>query len=504
MRDPFAGNRIPINRIDPVARKVLDFDPWQQPNRAGAFNSTGATGNYLADEFAQVYQNDMNLRMDHQFNTKFKIYYSWTDNKFLPGLQRPWNIRPDRPEFDGSSGNRNPGRNQNMSMGKTYIISPSMVNDARVGYYRRVSETVVPSFKQDWASKLGIPNVNGDLMPAFGSGDRNTPNTIYGLSGATPNRSVNETVSFRDDLSLIKGTHAFKMGYDLLRFRLNTATLGNPVAFDFSGSTTGLQPAGNAAPNTGSPFAGFLTGYVTSATFRSELSSWLPRSSIHSFYFQDDWKISPTLTANIGVRYSNEDPFNTKYGLMSQFDPNATDALTGRKGGITHPTSGLNKRDNNNFNPRLGLAWHPLQKWVFRGGFGFYTVDVKFPAGRDQYDEYVGTALQQAAPGDPTPIYQISKGVKPASPVIVNGISPFLGTNYSGRNVSLWDPNLRNPYVMNWNLSVQHEFTRNYLIEASYQASGSVGLIERWELNTFGSDFMASATPAQRDRKSVV
>ena len=499
LRDPFAGNRIPTTRIDPVARKVLDFDPWQQPNRAGAFNSTGATGNYLADEFAQVYQNDMNLRMDHQFSTKFKIYYSWTDNKFLPGLQRPWNIRPDRPEFDGSAGNRNPGRSQNMSMGKTYIISPSMVNDARVGYYRRVFETVVPSFKQDWASKLGIPNVNGDLMPAFGSGDRNTPNTIYGLSGATPNRSANETVSFRDDLSLIKGTHAFKMGYDLLRFRLNTATLANPVAFDFSGSTTGLQPAGNAAPNTGSPFAGFLTGYVTSATFRSELSSWLPRSSIHSFYFQDDWKISPTLTANIGVRYSNEDPFNTKYGLMSQFDPNATDALTGRKGGITHPTSGLNKRDNNNFNPRLGLAWHPLQKWVFRGGFGFYTVDVKFPTGRDQYDEYVGTAVQQAAPGDPTPIYQISKGVKPASPVIVNGVSPFLGTNYSGRNVSLWDPNLRNPYVMNWNLSVQHEFTRNYLIEASYQASGSVGLIERWELNTFGSDFMASATPAQRD-----
>ncbi len=499
LRDPFAGNRIPLGRIDPVARKVLEYDPWQQPNRAGAFNSTGATGNYLADELAQVYQNDMNLRMDHQFSSAFKIYYSWTDNKFLPGLQRPWNIRPDRGVFDGSAGNRNPSRSQNMSFGKTYIFSPSVVNDARVGYYRRAGETIVPSFKEDWASKLGIPNVDGDLMPAFGSGDRNSPATMYGLSGATPNRNVNETISFRDDLSIITGKHAFKMGYDLLRFRLNTATLSNPVAFDFSGSTTGLQPAGNAVPNTGSPFAGFLSGYVTSATFRSELTSWLPRSSIHSFYFQDDWKITPTLTANVGVRYSNESPYNTKYGAMSQFDPNATDLLTGRKGGLTHPTSGLNKRDSNNFNPRLGLAWHPWQKWVFRGGFGFYTVDVKFPTGRDQYDEYVGTAVQQALPGDPTPIYQISRGVKPPAPVVVNGISPFLGTNFSGRNVSQWDPNLRNPYVMNWNLSIQHEFARNYLIEGSYQASGGVGLIERWEVNSFGSDFMASSTPAQRD-----
>ncbi len=499
LRDAFPGNRIPAGRIDPVARKVLEFDPWQQPNRAGAFNSTGATGNYLADEFAAVFQNDMNLRLDHQFSTKSKIYYSWTDNKFLPGYQRPWNIRPDRKEFDGSAGNLTPGRTQNMSFGNTYIVSPSIVNDARVGYYRRFSATAVPSYQQDWASKLGIPNVNGDLMPAFGSGDRNSPNTIYGLSGATPNRTVNETMSFRDDLSVIKGKHAFKMGYDLLRFRLNTATLSNPVVFDFSGSTTGLQASGNAAPNTGSPFAGFLSGYVTSATFRSELTSWLPRSSIHSFYFQDDWKISPTLTANIGVRYSNESPYSTKYGLMSQFDPAGTDALTGGRGAITHPTSGLNKRDNNNFNPRLGLAWHPFQKWVFRGGFGFYTVDVKFPTGRDMYDEYVGTSLQQPAPGDQTPIYQISKGIKPQAPVNVNGTSPFLGSNYGGRNVSMWDPNLRNPYVMNYNFSVQHEFIRNYLIEATYQASGSVGLIERWEINTFGSDFMSGSTVAQKD-----
>ncbi|MFN7934059.1 MAG: TonB-dependent receptor [Bryobacteraceae bacterium] len=492
LRDPFVGNIIPQNRIDPVARKVLEFDPWRQPNRAGTFNSGGPSGNYLADEFAKVFLDDYNLRLDHQFTTAFKIYYSWTDNRYS-GFQRPWNMRDDRPDFDHVAGNYAPSRNQNMSLGKTWIISPSLVNDARVGYYRRWAETQVPSYGKNWAQQLGIPNVNADLMPAFGSGDRNSPASIYGISGATPNRTVNETISFRNDLSYIRGTHAFKFGYEVLKFRLNTATLANPVVFDFSGSTTGLQAAnGQAVPNTGNTFAGFLTGYVNAATFRTELTSWLPRSSIHSFYVQDDWKVSPTLTLNLGLRYSNEGPFNTKYGLMSQFDPTATDTLTGRMGALTHPTSGLNRRDNNNFNPRLGLAWHPLQKFVFRGGFGFYTVDVKFPAGREMYDEYVGIAQQQANPGDPTPIYQISRGTAAPSAVVRNGYSPYQGSNFGGRSVSWWDPNLRNPYVMNWNAGVQYEVARDYLIDFSYQGSGGVGLVERWNLNTFPLDFAAN------------
>jgi hypothetical protein len=244
-RDIFPNNAIPQSRIDPVARKVLEFDPWRLPNRAGGFTSTGATGNYLADEFAKVILDDYNLRLDHQFSTKFKIYYSWTDNRYS-GFQRPWNIRYDRPEFVHVAGNFSPSRNQLMSFGKTFIVSPSVVNDARVGYTRRWSELAVASYQQNWNQKLGIPNINGDLFPAFGSGDRNSPTSIYGMSGAAPNRNVNETISFRDDLSYIRGKHAFKMGYDMLRFRLNSATISNPVRFDFSGSTTGLEPSGVA------------------------------------------------------------------------------------------------------------------------------------------------------------------------------------------------------------------------------------------------------------------
>jgi hypothetical protein len=482
-----------------VAKAVLGYEPWVLPNRAGTYNALGPSGNLLGDEFSLTFFDDWNLRIDHQFSSAVKIYGSFTENR-QSGYGRPINIRMDRPEFDHTQGNYSPFHQRNMSAGNTWIISPAVVNDARVGYFRRYNATNVPSYNQNWAQKLGIPNVNEALMPAFGSGGVYTADSIYGMSGATPSQLVNETISFRNDTTWMRGTHAFKFGYEVLRFRLNSATLANPVQFSFAGVTAGLQPNGATVPNTGNTFAGFLTGYVSQAVFRSELSSWLPRSAIHSFYVQDDWKITPNLTANLGLRYSNESPFTTKYGLMSQFDPTATDPLTGLRGAIIHPTSGLNKRDNNNFNPRIGLAWHPREKWVFRGGFGMYTVDVKFPLFREQYDEYSSIANQQAAPGDPTPIYQISRGTKPTpANVLPNYTSPFVGTNYGSRSVSWWDPNLRNPYTLNWNFGLQYEVRKDYLLEVSYQGSSGVGLLERWETNTFPVDFAAN-DPALRDR----
>jgi len=161
-------------------------------------------------------------------------------------------------------------------------------------------------------------------MPQLGAGDCYGADTLYGLTGGSQFRQVNETLSFRNDLSKSHGRHAFKMGYEVLRWRLNRYDLGTPSGvFSFTGMTAGLQADGLGAtvPNTGNTFAGFLFGSVRQATFSIELVSWLPRSSMHSFYFQDDYKVTPTLTANLGLRYSNESPFNTKYSQMSNFDP---------------------------------------------------------------------------------------------------------------------------------------------------------------------------------------
>ncbi len=488
-RDVFPGNRIPAARIDPAARKVLEFDPWAPANQPGTFNALGPNGNLMADEFALTFFNDYNLRMDHQFSSAFKIYGSYTRND-QSGFGRPINIRQDRPEFDHQQGNWSPFTQSNYSLGKTWIVSPRLVNDARVGYFHRLNRTDVPSFGGDWPAKLGIPNMNPALMPALGSGNRDTPDSLYGITGATPNRLSNETVSFRNDTTFIEGRHAFKFGYEILRFRLNSANLARPSQISFAGVTAGVLPTGALVPNTGNYFAGFLTGQVSNAIFESELTSWLPRSSIHSFYFQDDWKLTSRLTLNLGVRYSNESPFNTKYGGMSNFDPNARDDVSGRTGGLVFPGAGLNRRDNNNFNPRAGLAWQFRDKWVLRGGFGMFTIDQKFPGTRIQFNEWIAQTNQQSAPGDPRPVWGLSRGPDPLQfSTRQNGTSPFRGTNFGARNVDYWDPNLRNAYSMNWNTNVQRELGRNYLLEVSYQGSAGVGLIENWNINTFPIDF---------------
>ena len=480
-RDPFPNNIIPQNRIDPVARKVLDADPWVEPTDAGTPSNTGPTNNVLANEFARVFFNDYNLRLDHHFNSRFKINGGLTRNE-QSGFGRPVRFREGTP-FDAETGNYSPSYLTNSTVGYTLMLSPTLINDSRAGYYRRVAETSVPSFGQNWAQQLGIPNADQALMPSFG---------VYGITGATPSRTVNETISWRNDTTWISGAHAFKFGYEILRYRLNSANFARFTAFNHGGVTAGLQPNGVPVPNTGVDFAGFLTGYTSSINANAELTSWLPRSSIHSFYIQDDWKVLPTLTLNLGLRYMNESPFSTKYGAMTNFDPTAIDELTGRPGAFIHPTGALSRRDNNNFQPRIGLAWHPLQKWVFRGGFGIYTMDVRYPQGRGQFEEYTATTTQQSLPGDPTPISTLSRGPQPFTfQIRQNGTSPFVGTNYSSRSAEWWDPNLRNPYAMNWNTSIQYEFTRNYLVDISYQGSAGVGLVERWQANTFPIDYFA-------------
>jgi hypothetical protein len=488
VRDPIPNNRIPLSRFDPVARKILEIDPWKPPVAGyGTFNANGPVDNQPYMEYAQVFYEQYSGRIDHQFSPNFKIYGSYSYDHYAPD-RRPSNSRVEDFSNQWALGTTT---SQNYSIGKTWILGATLINDARIGYYRRRSDRRHPSQDKNYGQILGIPNISDDIMPNLGSGSAYSPESLYGLTITGPNRSIGETISFRNDLTKIHGTHAFKAGYEVLRLRVNSRSEDYPSgSFSFSGMTAGLQSNGAVAPRTGNTFAGFLLGSVAQTQFTQQLAAWLPRKFINSFYFQDDWKVSPTLTLNLGIRYSNEGPYSTKYNQISNFDPNAVDPLTGRSGAIVHPSVALSGRDNNNFQPRFGGAWHPWKKWVFRGGFAVNTVDVKYPVARGQFDEYVAFANQQRPPGDPRPIYQISRGPDPVVfSVRPDGTSAFVGANYGARSVAGWDPNLRNPYVLNGNLSIQYEINPNYLVEVAYQGSAGVGLVERWQANTFPIDY---------------
>src|SRR6202011_3860436 len=171
----------------------------------------------------------------------------------------------------------------------------------------------------------------------------------------------------------------------------------------------------------------------------------------------------------LGLRWSYFSPYEAKYDQQSQFDPNATDPVTGMKGAIIHPKGPIGKRDINNFQPRLGLAWSFRHNAVFRASYGIMTVD---SAGQGGFDEYSAAYNVLQPTGNPQPVFYLKDG--PGSIVYkVNpdGTVPYTGANFGSRNATWRDPNLHNAYIMNWSGGFQYQPATNWFVSATYQAA---------------------------------
>jgi hypothetical protein len=491
-RNPIPGNIIPANRIDPVAAKFISLTPYALPEAPGTYSNTGPQNNFQGTYLKKVFWENYTGRLDHQFDPSFKIFANWQYNS---RYQRIPNPQLSNPLFDSSYVLENDFQTT-ATLGATKIIHPNLIDEFRVGYYRFEPRIQAPDTDKDLAGLLGIPNVAPTLLPSG-----------LPLSVGGPTTNIIENFTVRDDMTWVKGVHTFKFGYDLLHSRQNSYNLGTPSgSFSFD-SAAGLSGNGTATiPNTGGiSLASFMLGSVTSATFSIPTASWLPRDNINSGYFQDDWKVSPKLTLNLGLRYVNESPWHTKYGQFSQFNPNMPDnVVPGDMGLITHPGGDINKRDNKEFEPRAGLAWHPLSKLVVRSGFAFMHVDLGLAP--SQLDEYSISTTQSQVSGNPTPIYQISKGPLPIvyPSLQSNGTQPYLGctsstvagfskpvTTCSGRSTTITDPNLHPPYVMTWNMNLQYQLAADYLLQLTYDGTAGVGNIETPQYNALPENYDA-------------
>ena len=341
---------------------------------------------------------------------------------------------------------------------------------------------------ENWAGQLGIPNADRSTFPSFLDANGSP---LFGARFPEGNQSdVTENFSLQKNLTMVRGRHTWKAGYELLRTRANSSVSAEPSGrYRFGGTELPF------IPNTGNTFASFLLGAVVRADFTQDLATWLPRWWTHSLYVQDDWKVTPSLTLNLGVRWQYETPYNTKYGQQSQFSPDAIDPLTGRKGAVLHPSGPLAGRDLNNFQPRIGMAYNFARNWVFRAGFAVNTLDLWTNGLQENFEEYLATAVAQRAPGDPDVAFYLSKGPPAAVfTVLPNGTVPFVGTNYSGRNASFYDPKMRSPYILNWNAGFQRQLGSTVVIELTYQGSSGVGLLNRWDINQIPLDIAKDFT----------
>ncbi|MCC6862662.1 MAG: TonB-dependent receptor [Bryobacterales bacterium] len=492
-RTPFPGNVIPKGRFDPAVQKFLTFDPWNgEDNRNNQMYMTrqGPQSNRSADTRARYYLTGYDFKIDHAISDNHKIFGRFSDYRRRgPGNGR-WQVAVKNPIFDYQATNV-PSDQSQLMLSDSIIISPTTINEVRLGATRRKFTRIPESLDQNWAGKIGIPNVGPETMPSFltSSGGQ-----LYSRFPEGKTSEVTENINFQENLTMVRGRHSFKTGYEILRTRANTLVPSQPSGRYYFGGTEFPY-----TPNTGNAFASLLLGSVTRADFTTALATWLPRWWTHSFYLQDDWKVSRLLTLNLGLRWQYETPYNTKYGQQSQFSPTETDALTGRRGALLHPAGPLAKRDLNNLAPRVGLAYNFQKDWVFRAGFAVNTLDIWTNGLQENFDEYYASATVQQSPGNPDVAFYLSKG-PPSIPfrIAPNGTAPFVGTNYSGRSASYYDPNIRSPYVMNWNAGFQWQFSRTMVVEFTYQGSAGVGLLNQWNINAIPLNI--SSDPAELNR----
>jgi hypothetical protein len=480
-RLPFAGNLIPKTQWSTAAKNFLAMNPWAPANTGGDWSSTGPSNNFTYSPQKRVFWENYSIRLDHQLTSKLKMFANWTYNSRFERTPNTYIINSDL----DSTLNKSMNYQNTAGIGSTYIISPTLISETRVSYYRYENRVSSIAYGKDWGALLGIPNIGKKSMPGG-----------LPLSVGNPSYNVQETFTFREDVSKMMGKHAFKMGYDLLRIRSNNPTIANDAGtFTFAG-TNGISSNGSSITNTGGTgLAAFMVGAVSQYQVSYNALSVLPRDWIHSLYFQDDWKILPSVTANIGVRYLVESPPTNKYGQQSRFNPTGSDnSLIGALGVIEHPTGSMYNKDWNNFQPRFGLAWHVKGNIVVRTGFSLSTVDNRASAPpTDEFSTVTATINQPS--GEYRPKFMIDAGVPLPIPWPVlraDGSSPFSGSNYSGRGATWVNPNRVNPYSMNWNFGIQYGLSSNYLVEATYTGNRSLKGFENWSMNNVSYEWASN------------
>lgn len=495
VNDPFPDKIIPKARFDPAVVNFLNRQPWELPNNlggSGIMTPTGPQQNFGDNSTYYSYRTRFDIKIDHNFSDKNRAFgrYSHVMNRSVGNqIGLKWGI------LDGTRV-LTPSDQLNGVISDTHMFSPTLLNEFRLGFNRRHESRTPPGLGENWAAQLGIPGVSGETFPSFLNSAGQAfygatfPNGVSGGVSGGAYSQVTENYTLQNNVTIVRGGHSFRTGYELLKTNSNSLPVSQPGGiFNFGGTAYPF------APNTGNDFAGFLLGSVTSATFKTTLATWLPRWWSHALYFQDDWRVNEKLTLNLGLRWSYETPFQTRYGQQSQFDPLATDPLTGMTGAIVHNSGALARGKKANFQPRVGLAYKMNNKMVFRGGFGLTTVDLFTSALEQNFEEYTATVNVQRPAGDPRPAFYLSQGPGPIGfEVLPDGTSPYVGSNYSSRNSTRLDPSIRNPYTMNWNATYQYSFLPSWLLELSYQGSAGVGLLEGWNTNMV--PFNISTNPA--------
>jgi Carboxypeptidase regulatory-like domain len=449
-RSPFPGNSVPEDRIDPVARTLLERYPL--PTSAGTANNFRRVGNEAVD------QNQFDVRLDHRFgsgrNQLFGRLSHFTE-RFVPVTPLP----------DGSgvtSGTLGPQDTGSWAFASAYqrTFSDRLLNELRIGDTRRTVGRTAAELGAPPTTSLGLPGIPSnarfpDTLPTFLVAG-------YQQLGSPANTATDfgtSVTQVTDVLTWLTGRHTVKMGADLHWERLNVVQPPSPTgSFTFSNLFTDLP----GTTNTGTPFASFLLGQVQQFSIDLQQDQIRNRAHFQEYFVQDDWRVSDRVTVNAGLRYTLNFPSIEENNQVAIFNLQTQQLEFAGQDGHPRAARELHKL---NFGPRLGVVGRWTDKTVVRAGYAVVWIEqagITTPFTTPVFP-FLQTVSQRTL-DNIVPAFTLADGPSVA-PI---PLTPDAGR---GQGVFAVDRDLGSGYVQQWNASLQRELTSSIAAEVGYAGS---------------------------------
>lgn len=482
-RTPFPNNVIPTGRLSPQALKILAYFPPPNTTVAG----TTYTNNYSASGAVAITGNLWDTRWDYYLNPKNTIFGRYSYQAFTEQAPGAFGLEAGGPTIGNYAGVSN-ALNQSVAVGWTYTISPTLVNEFRLGYMRYHVFDVPNGFGTQPALAAGIPNLNLDKtytsgMPYFDIQNPNGPNEQLGYALGVnqcncPLTQSERQIQFVDNLNKIHGNHSLKFGADL-RYALNLRVPSDSHRAGelyFSDGITGNVASAGAGTSDGVALATFLLGDVSSfGRFVSTSTDAEERQKRLFWYGQDEWRVNPKLTVTLGLRWEmifpesvnaagNGATLDLKNGLMYVFG----------QGGVS--SHGIQTMNWHLFAPRAGIAYQIDPKTVIRAGYGWSynlgTFGSIFGHNVTQ-NPPVLTNQQPSSPGGVNflPVFTLDQGPPspPTTAVSSNGTFPLP----PGINPKFRPDTVTVPTIYQYNFTVERQLTNKIVASAGYVGNSS-------------------------------
>jgi hypothetical protein len=494
------------------------FSPFAL-NYVNAFplpNLPGAGRNYRTNRKEGYNLDSYDIKIDHRISNSNSFFARYSrsksarqrDNFFPLGASPNGNDLPAGPSAGDEFGNA-----RGFTMGDTHTFGGSVVNDARFGFTRvdigifNTGVNGTGGFSPNVSANLGARNIN--LGPTssgiilFGIVDEltGTDRATEFTGDGGPFYFLSNNFNFADAVTVVKGNQSIKFGGDL-RVRQNSNYDGGRNGGTKTNTQYGTTGSGFVSGNyngigpndTGSSLANFLLGYRPGFITRGDPGGpYFQSNKEIAFFVQDDWKATPTLTLNLGLRYDIFTAPTERFDQQSNFDPATRTIIVA--GDNAPGGRDLAETDFNNFGPRVGFAWSGFRDdhtMVLRGGYGIvYSTDV---SGQQPLTSNPGTG---AASYSCNPI--TNPGGCPAGIVVRNlfdvgvptatVIPAAPGTRFAAptdRTILFNDPNRRDAFFHQYNLTAQWEFRPNWLAEVAYVGSAGRNLLTVANIGTAG------------------